>query len=342
MTRQRSAPEWLRTSGWQRVDKSHPPGAGRPAYRVVYKTLRYIIPLSSFEWPNLRINTGLGTVDRGGMLLPGTLAARQRGHWLLPESGTLVEEGGHVRYEPRINMHYEFKAWEESLADIFFVEFILETTSESPEERLVEGRRRLAPLLTQFDLRFGPRVLGLKLTEELGEIFGDGHFNRELVSALIGAESQYDVAGVEGGEFLDVMKRDINRLMEKTPTELDRIRLACDWYWTAIHASNPVDEYLALWFVIEAMAMPNTANVRPVRELLAREVGGSPSDWREYVGRLAGHRGALVHGNEPRGVSDDQLADLRELVEAILQIELSELDATRRSRLEARVRRAPS
>jgi hypothetical protein len=40
MAEHRGEPEWLRTSGWQRVDDEHPPGTGRPAYRVAYKTLR--------------------------------------------------------------------------------------------------------------------------------------------------------------------------------------------------------------------------------------------------------------------------------------------------------------
>ncbi len=335
MTEHRGEPEWLRTSGWQRVDDEHPPGRGRPAYRVVYKTLRYIIPFAEFAWPNLRINTGRGSVDRGGMLLPGALPTRQRHRWLLPESGTLVEEGGSVRYEPRNNMQFNFQAWQESLDDVFYVEFILETTEEEPEDRLVEGARRLAPLLTLFDLRFGPRVLGLKLAEELGEVFDDGHFNRELVSEQLGTESQYDVAGVEAAGFIDWAKRDFDRLMQKTAAELERFRLACDWYWTASHAPNPVDEYLGLWFVVEVLAMPNTANVRPVRELLARELGGDPDEWREYVGRLAGRRDALVHGNEPRVVPDQELQRLRDLVEALLQLQLSELDDKRRARLEA-------
>lgn len=333
MNRPPGEPEWLRTSGWQPADDEHPAGSGRPAYRLVFKTLRYVIPFASFQWPNLRINTGQGSVDRGGMVLPGALPTRQRGRWLLPESGSLTEDDGFVRYGPHINMKFEFRAWQESIDDVFYIEFLLETTAATPEERLVEGARRLAPLLTQFDLRFGPRVLGLKLTEELGELFDDGHFNRELVSQQVGTESQYDVVGVEGDEFLAWAQHDFDRLMQKTPERLDRIRLACDWYWTAIHTPSAVDEFLGLWFVVEVLAMPDTANVRPVRELLARDVGGSPDSWRDFVGRLSGRRDALVHGNEPRAVGDEELTRLRALVEVLLQLELSELDERRRSRL---------
>lgn len=35
-------PPEFRFSGWQASDEEHPPGKGRPAYRVVYKTLRTV------------------------------------------------------------------------------------------------------------------------------------------------------------------------------------------------------------------------------------------------------------------------------------------------------------
>jgi len=68
------------------------------------------------------------------------------------------------------------------------------------------------------------------------------------------------------------------------PGDKRRLRLACDWYWSAIHADDPVTEYLQLWFVVEAVAMPNTTNIAPVQDRRASTLGGQRSDWR-LVGR---------------------------------------------------------
>jgi hypothetical protein len=76
-------------------------------------------------------------------------------------------------------------------------------------------------------------------------------------------------------------------------------RLACDWYWSAIHAEEPVTEYLQLWFVVEAIAMPDTTNIAPVKSPLGDSLGGKREHW-EFVGRLFGKRGNLVHGADER------------------------------------------
>jgi hypothetical protein len=85
--------------------------------------------------------------------------------------------------------------------------------------------------------------------------------------------------------------------------------------------------------------MPNTTNIRPVRQLLADHIGGAPDDWREYVGRLVGRRTALVHGNRERHVTTEEVAELRDLVDAILEIELSNINDDRRRRLLAKARK---
>jgi hypothetical protein len=68
-----------------------------------------------------------------------------------------------------------------------------------------------------------------------------------------------------------------------------------------------------LWFVVEVLAMPDTTNVRPVRELLAAHVDGTTErDWQELVGRHFGRRSKLVHGEAARAVGAEDVASLRE------------------------------
>ncbi len=110
-------PDWLRAGGWQRTDEDHPPDAGDPAYRVVYKTLRLVLPTVELTWANLRVWFGHGSVHRGGMSLPGALPTRGTHRWILPETGRLVPaEPDQLRYQPDINMQYQFAAWEDEMS----------------------------------------------------------------------------------------------------------------------------------------------------------------------------------------------------------------------------------
>ncbi len=79
-------------------------------------------------------------------------------------------------------LNFEFHGWENTFEDVFFVEMILLCESADPRDRLQEGRRNLASLKTLLDLRFGPRLLGLQLTEEVEELHADDHWARTLAS----------------------------------------------------------------------------------------------------------------------------------------------------------------
>lgn len=332
-TESRNEPDWIVFSGWQGGDEDHPLGSGVSAYRIVFKTLRAVIAEATVSWPNVRITTGHGSVSRGGVNLPGALRARQAGKWVLPEYGRLIRDGDVFRYAPSGLEDFVFKAWEDEVKDVFFVEFLLHTTANEPPQQIIEGRDRLAELKTMFDIRFGPRILGVVLTEEAGEVFDDWHFNRRIGSDEIGHEVQLDVIGVSVDDLLDWQTTDVARYEASPVEEKRRLRLASQWYWLAIHERDPVNQYLALWFVVEVLAMPDTTNIRPVRELLATNVGGTERDWRPFVGRHFGRRSELVHGDAERVVTPDDLASLRGLVDVLLAIELSSLSAERAAML---------
>jgi hypothetical protein len=314
-------PDFLTMSGWQQSDADHPAGAGIPAYRVVYKTLKTYLPASNFAWPNLVIRTGHGGIDRGGVKLGQAMQLRRRHRWLLPEFGEFDVISDTLQFKPNNPANFEFHAYEERVDGVVFVEFILHTTVELPSRRMAEGRRRLGYLKTLIELSFGSRVLGAVLTEEVGEVFGDGHFNRALHSEQVGSESQMDLAAVAQDQLLDWTGHSLQALLDRTPTVRERLSLACDWYWRSTETDDAVTEYLELWFVVEVLAMQNTTDIRPVRERLAAAYGGNQCQWQDLVGRHFGRRSLLVHGEGQRDVSESQLDELRDVVQALLELE---------------------
>ncbi len=329
-------PDFFAASGWQDTDDEHPPGEGVPAYRVVYKTLKTHLPEVNMVWPNLIMRTGYGSVRRGGMRLGEALPMRRDGHWLLPQPGKTVVEGTTMTFEPSGVTNFEFHAWQEEIDEVFFVELILHTTEERPDRRLAEGRSRLASLKALTELAFGSRVLGALVTEELGEIFADGHFNRGLESDRVGNEYTMGLKAVTPDEFSAWTKTTLASHLERPLEELRRIGLACDWYWRSTQTPDLVTEYLELWFAVEVVAMPDTSNVRPVRERLGAAFGGSEGEWAEFVGRHLNRRSALVHGDAKREVEEREVESLRDLVQALLELELGIGNDTRRESLRRR------
>lgn len=179
-------------------------------------------------------------------------------------------------------------------------------------------------------------MLGVPLIEEVGRLFEDWHFTRSLNSEQLGAESQLAVAAMEPQHFNWWAHKEMGTYIGRARSERERFGLACEWCWSAIHAGEPVMQFLSMWFAVEVVAMPDTTNVRPVRERLAASIGGDQEDWSEFVGRLYGKPSRLAHGNEPRQVNERELADLRLLVEVLLQAEMGEPQATRCDELRTR------
>ena len=75
-----------------------------------------------------------------------------------------------------------------------------------------------------------------------------------------------------------------------------RIQLSLRWFEEAHHTFNE-DALLRYWFAIETLAMPNTTDIRPANELLARAYGMSLHDIRAEIelGRLQGLRSDIAH-----------------------------------------------
>jgi hypothetical protein len=327
-------PDWYRWSGWLWADDEHPQGTGTPAYRTVYKTIRVpIIGSLTMNWPNLSVRMWHGSVRVGRATVNPSHPWRKEGHSVVPEWGSVSDTDVGVEYVVASPSSPVLGAEEEEYRHGSFIEFVLRVTAGKPNEQIAEGRRTLASLMTMIDLSFGRRLLGVPLTEEIGEVFEDGHFNCWPQSSLIGLESLTTVRLISVQHELKAWSESVmDRHMHRPEPDRVTLGLASEWYRLAESTIDPVLEFIYLWLAIEVLAMPNTSNVRPVRERLSDGMGGSQQDWSQLVGRLYGTRSDIIHGGK-RAVDAHEVDTLRDVVEALFELDLGWISRDRRDRL---------
>jgi len=313
-------PQELSASGWQRSDDAHPLGTGRPAYRVVYKTLRVLpFPALIMHWENLRLTLANGDVERGGMRVPTGIPGRNPRHVIVPEHGRIVDSPRGPAYLNCPDLTMNIAGWEETVRAVSYLELLYvpdppdgPAVEPTHEVLLTRGRAGVASLKVLLDLAMGPRLLAMPLTEEAGETFADWHWNRRLDTGLFSLESQARLRHVQAQETTDLLTPLIARHQDLDPEQRRRLTLASQWYWRADADTDPTTRYIAWWLVVESLEMGKTTDVRPVSQRLA-ELTHTPSEvWREPVGRLFGLRSKLVHGE-----TDSAPVDAAVLVEIV-------------------------
>ncbi len=191
--------EFLQASGWQRSDQNHPSGNGKLGYRAVYKTLK-IIPLPSIDlsWPNLKVRLVVESVEYGGFNVKGNaIPSIFPNKLLLPEYIKISRDDKLTTYHGNTNMKWEFAAYQEEFPSSGVVELLLEVDNTNENDMITSGRRRVSPILTILDLVYGERIIGALITEEVVELFPDGHiitpegynFWEEPIGRLFGKRS---------------------------------------------------------------------------------------------------------------------------------------------------------
>jgi hypothetical protein len=303
-------PHLQQASGWQRTDDAHPPDTGKPAYRVVFKTLRMIpFPAVEMKWPNLRVTFYCGDVERGGIRFNDTIPGRRLDQEVIPEHGRILDDGrGNITYMNCPNLHFKIQGWEETVKAISALEviWVAEDPIEDYAALLEAGRVAVGPLLTMLEFEFGPRLLSTRLTEEAGTTFDDWHWNRRLTTGTVYAESQAAFLRQGGQEFISRFQPLYDRHQDLPAEERARLRLASRWYWSVQEEADTALGFLQWWLIIESLEMPKSTDVRPVKTRLSELLSCDPSVVSETVGRLFGLRSKLVHG-EAREVPTDRL-----------------------------------
>lgn len=109
------------------------------------------------------------------------------------------------------------------------------------------------------------------------------------------------------------------RIDETDEPEKDRLGLSFRWFASGAHLWGP-DAFLHYWIALEALAMPDSTNIKPLNEHLAASYGVSlaqaTAEFR--LGRLCGFRSAIVHAGSHRPVPGDVLTYVAALYSDVL------------------------
>jgi hypothetical protein len=168
-----------------------------------------------------------------------------------------------------------------------------------------------------LDLSYGDRLLGPLLTEEVGELFEDWHWNRRLGGRTVALESQANMKTISGHQLSDGLRAAVDRQLELSDESRAAARVAAQWYWEAEGQSDLGLGFASYWLVLEALALGQNSNIRPLRVAFSAMLGCNEDDVKEPIGRLYGERSGLLHGNV-RAVDEKEVAKVRALASALL------------------------
>ncbi len=176
----------------------------------------------------------------------------------------------------------------------------------------------VAPLTAVLDLLFGERLLGPILTEEVGAVFEDWHWNRKLGGRSVATESQARQEHLDGRMFVERVGPAIDRLLQFNDEQRQRVRVASQWYWRAESEADNVIRFVGYWLVLEALELGEKANIGPLKSNIAKLLTVEKSAVTEQVGRLYGLRNKLLHGKQ-RVVTNEDVERVRALAVALLE-----------------------
>lgn len=319
--------DFLKAGGYQRADEQHSAGGGVAGYRALYKTLKLVpIPGLAISWPNLKINIFMGKPEIGGVLVRGVIPTLRPRVLLLPEFINVNLNSDKMTSVQGIsNMKFEFDAYQKQVPQAGYVEVLLEVDDVVRDQIMPTGRRRVSPILSILETALGERVLGSLIHEELIEIFPDGHWNRALDSLAVGTESQLDMRRIKESDY-EKTKVYVDKFNNTEDLALSkRLILSADWYWRSEKEDDHLNRYIYLWISLEALAMPDTTNIKPAYTSLAKLTNETGDFWHKVIGRLHGRRSELVHGNG-YDLFEDEVILLREVVKFLITSEILDVE----------------
>lgn len=279
------------------------------------------MPEVRLEMPNLHVNFVNGDVTVGRPIFHGTLGSRRPGHFIVPEWGSITSDRGNgLQYEYAVNRNVEVQAAQETYPTCNYVEVLYvlnDGVSSTYEDSMSAGRAGIAPFTAMLDLSYGERLLGPILTEEVGEVFEDWHWNRRLGGRSVALESQANMKVVPGHELSGSLRAAVDRQLGLPNGSRASLRVAAQWYWEAENQSDPGLGFAYYWLVLEALELGQNSNIRPLRMAFSEMLDCGENDSRAPIGRLYGHRSALLHG-DVRAVDENHVAQIRKLATTLL------------------------
>ncbi|MBI2333222.1 MAG: hypothetical protein HYU84_13880 [Chloroflexi bacterium] len=123
----------------------------------------------------------------------------------------------------------------------------------------------------------------------------DGKIERRVIGSVLQNPFVLPVPDINKNRLSFISQID-TAIAAKSPTEAYRIALSLRWYQAAIYEDG-VDAFLKLWIAIETLAMPDTTNIRPIKEALAKiyRINIEDVEPRFLIGRIFDLRGKIIH-----------------------------------------------
>jgi hypothetical protein len=334
-------PSAMTFSGWQGPDEHHPIGKGSPGYRIVFKTLRtVVVPTLEAVIGDLRVSFQNGPVNWGEPRFTNALPGRREGDWLVPQWGTLHLDQEPRRYTIDPDRSIQFSAHTDTTPDTNYVEILFQIRdgdSLTFAEKLARGRSATGPLTAALDLIYGDRLLAAVITEEVGEVFPDWHWNRLLSGRNVAWEGQARLDFLDARSVAAAISPIVERQAERDDQGRNRLRVAAQWYWRADRDADTSLRFLGYWLCIEALELGDSPNIAPIKSAAARILGVDFSDVSPGIGRIYGLRSKIAHG-KIRDVRHEDIKQVRAVATALLEDHLlGTVSETRQNELRAAV-----
>lgn len=177
-----------------------------------------------------------------------------------------------------------------------------------------ETRRRISSLAGLASVCFGRNAVSQKVCDQIIEVETGRVSTFGPVVANPAALPKPDLAPVR----FELFSSAADALAARDAFEQNQIILSLHWHDSALRSVG-IDAFLKSWVAIEVLKMPDSTNIRPINEALARayQVSLEEATKRFEVGRLFGLRSRILHQGE--------LPGLHFLVEAYTQAIYSDL-----------------
>jgi hypothetical protein len=222
-------------SGWQMSDDTHPAGEGQTGYRLVHKTIRTVPSIAlDLTFPNIQIRFHNGPITWGEPRFQGALSGRRAGNYMLPEWGSVRVSGTRREYNFTPNLNVNITAHQDTTPDANYVEILYRLPDGDWThfaDMLGAGRAGVASVTAMLGFMYGERLIGPLITEEVGEVFEDWHWNRLLGGRSVSIESQARAEVIDANQLGQRLKTAMITHIDKAPDERNRIRVAAQWYW---------------------------------------------------------------------------------------------------------------
>lgn len=93
----------------------------------------------------------------------------------------------------------------------------------------------------------------------------------------------------------------VGKILEsKTGKERQRFEQSLHWFESGMRDPNPLDGFIKYWIALETLGMPDTTDIRPLNESLARGYGAGIDDVKSKfgIGKIFGFRSRILHDGD--------------------------------------------